>query len=203
MSALVDLVQSLLDSGGESQNLDYKRRIAWPTADYLKWGLVQDVLAFSNTKDGGHILIGVEDSTGKVLGLTKDEAASWDQSKVYEAVKAHSSPVPTFLIQRAQMPDGSRLVLITVSEFLEVPHICSAGVRVGNDEILREGGIYVRTEGAQSKLISDVQETTELFDRARRKHPEYLDLLERVEEQRSVVTDEYASQIEMDRKDFK
>lgn len=201
MSALIDLVQSLIDRGGESQDLDYKGPIPWPPAPVVKWGLVQDLMALSNTKDGGHILLGIEDRTGKVRGFSEGQAASWDQSKVYEVVKAHSSPVPRFLIQRVAHPAGI-LVLITVGEFSEVPHICSSGVSVGKDEILRPGGIYIRTLGAQSKLVSDVEEITELFDRARRKHPEFLDLLERIEEQKSKVTDAYAEQIALDRQGF-
>ena len=51
---------------GESRNIEYKREVPGNSAKYMK-----TVVAFANGK-GGKIIFGVEDQTGKIVGMDRD-----------------------------------------------------------------------------------------------------------------------------------
>jgi predicted HTH transcriptional regulator len=74
-----ELVGELMDRGGESRDLDFKGPMS-PTWLGAKWGLVKDILAFANTPGGGHLLIGVEDVTGRLIGMSDGDRRTWDRS---------------------------------------------------------------------------------------------------------------------------
>lgn len=72
----VERVHELIRLGNENRNLDYKGAFPWDKASNdEKCAIAKDVLAFSNTRDGGMILIGVNDKSGVLEGLTEEQFA--------------------------------------------------------------------------------------------------------------------------------
>jgi predicted HTH transcriptional regulator len=200
MSDLGELVRELMDRGGESRDLDFKGPMTWPpTWLGAKWGLVKDILAFANTPGGGHLLIGVEDVTGRLIGLSDGDRRTWDQSAVHQAVESHASPPPDFTVRGQEVEPGKWVVLVSVREFVEVFHICSEGVEVNGKEILRRGGIYIRTVGAESVLMDDVEQVRDLVGRAVARSPEYAAAVAKIQAAPPMVTQAYDDALAGDR----
>jgi len=78
-------------TSGETDELECKREV-----DVKKLlPVVRAIAGMANNK-GGIILLGVEDKSGKVVGLANDEFAKLDLVKLTLAVKAHLQPTPSF-----------------------------------------------------------------------------------------------------------
>ena len=86
----------------ESDELDYKAHQSWNTMTRAaKAKIVRHLAAFANTR-GGYLVIGVgEDSSGYpgvLQGLSDEESASFDPSKVGAFVKNYIEPPIDFNI---------------------------------------------------------------------------------------------------------
>jgi predicted HTH transcriptional regulator len=161
------LVRDLLAQGSESY-VDYKTAMAAP-ADKRGWAkLAKHVIGLSNRKDGGFLLIGVEDGTLRSIGLTPEQVASWDAAKVNAALAPYAVPRPVVQVIRGAMPDGKILVAVRVVPFEEQPLVCTRSVpgERGNGPILRHGALYIRTEATETREVSTEAEMRELLGRA-------------------------------------
>jgi hypothetical protein len=163
-----ELILELIRQGNENRNVDYKGAFSWDTAtNDLKYEIVKDILAFANTRDGGKILIGVEDKTGAIEGLSKEQSASFDQTRVNDFVQKYTSPLHTSRVHRRTV-NGHRLVVIDVPEFVEVPILCAKDAHSSSNpgrQILKKAALYKRTDKATSEGIADADEMRELLNR--------------------------------------
>src|SRR6185312_7244085 len=146
-------IRQLIALGNENRNLDYKAPFSWATSGKdEKYGIIKDVLAFSNTRDGGVILVGVDDKTGQHIGLSAEEAASFDQTKFNDFVHVYTDPRHTCNVYR-RILDGKNIVAIEIPEFKDVPILCKQ-VAVSpadpNKILLRKAALYIRTDKASS-----------------------------------------------------
>lgn len=114
-------IRELIHLGNENRNLDYKGAFSWDqaSADH-KCEITKDILAFSNTRDGGFILIGVNDKSGVVEGLTEEQYASFDQTTFNVFIQKYTDPRFTVNVHR-MMVDGKRIVVIDIPEFPDIP----------------------------------------------------------------------------------
>jgi predicted HTH transcriptional regulator len=62
--------------------VDYKSAKPAPRDARQRAELAKHVIGLSNRKDGGYLLIGVQDSTLVPVGLTEAQVASWDAAGV-------------------------------------------------------------------------------------------------------------------------
>lgn len=74
---------------GETDEIECKREV-----DIKKLAPVVRAIAGMANNKGGMILLGVEDKSGKVVGLANDDFARLDLVKLTLAVKAHLQPTP-------------------------------------------------------------------------------------------------------------
>ena len=74
----------MLERQAESRGLDYKAPMSFGPGNREKAKIIKCLMAFANTQDGGSILVGVSEASGKFVssGLTDRQADSFDQSKV-------------------------------------------------------------------------------------------------------------------------
>ncbi len=177
MASCRELIEEFISQGGErgalSGNLDYKAAISWPkkgTDERAK--LIRHMIAFANSRDGGYLLIGVDDKTKKPIGLTGQQLASWDVSSVVESLDPYAGPVPVLDICQADLPSGEVLVLVRIAPFSEQPVVClrdhietGVGTRPRRT-LLRKGALYVRTTGASTTEANTEPLLRELLDRA-------------------------------------
>jgi predicted HTH transcriptional regulator len=149
--------QELLEiiSGGESSKVQFKERL--PHQDTL----AHEMIAFSNSK-GGIIIIGVNDKTGAINGLSFGEIQQINQLLVNIASQKVYPPV--YLTTETVMVNDNRLITVSVEEGLSKPYKDSNGIIyikngadkrkvTSNDEIARLLG--------SRNLLAD---ETEIFD---------------------------------------
>ena len=163
-----ELILELIRQGNENRNLDYKGAFSWDTAtNDVKWEIVKDILAFANTRDGGKILIGVEDKTGAIVGLSEEQSASFDQTRFNDFVHKYTDPLHTSRVHRRTVA-GQRVVVVDVPEFVEVPILCAKDAHSSSNpsrQILKKAALYKRTDKATSEGIADADEMRELLNR--------------------------------------
>jgi hypothetical protein len=160
-------------SSGESDFVDAKGPMTWDGAD-ASASLSKDIAAFGNSRDGGVIVIGkseAKDGSFSYDGVTPDQAASFDTTKVGQWVNSRFAPSVRLACHQANL-DGSNFVVIIVQEFHDVPSLCIRSFQETNNpknHLLREGTIYVRNQNAESKPIKTVDELRTVIGLATRK----------------------------------
>jgi predicted HTH transcriptional regulator len=168
------LIRELLAQGSESR-VDYKSARSAPS-DARGWAkLAKHVIGLSNRKDGGYLLIGVEDGTLQPVGLTDDQVATWDAARVNTQLAQHAAPRPGVQVIRGSLEDGKVLLAVRVAAFEEQPLVCTKTVTSEQGRpIIREGALYIRTEGTETREVSTEAEMRELLSRAYVKRAERL-----------------------------
>jgi|SRR3989339_1284635 len=168
----------LLFRGSETRGFDYKKAESW---DSCKFGLVKDILAMSNTQDGGTIVLGVSqnDVTGQFeyLGFQDDEQLKdYDVTKVSDFTNTFANPEVNIEIF-ADEYENKKYIFIIVKEFKNIPIICKKNS--SNNSELKNGCVYIRTDSAKSipitsQGIESVTEMRKLLDLAITKQKEEL-----------------------------
>lgn len=164
---LPDLLAQLIEAGRESVRLEYKA--SWPWTDQKgQEVLIRSILAMSNTKDGGYILIGVEHKhdTPTPAGVTVDHLASYSEEPIKDIVSHFADPYVDFSIDKVPFRD-KQFVLITVRELEELPVICKKNGRTEQGG-LKVGTIFIRTKDRRpsSAAVQNQAQMRELLELA-------------------------------------
>jgi len=149
-------LESLLEGAEESDTLEFKQAMSWD-----RNSLVRDILALSNTVDGGHIIIGIEDETLVRQGLNEDQVASFNIETMRDGVRKYADPLVEFRCDIVEDSDGRSFAVIEVNTFSELPVICARG---GDD--VNEGDIYFRSRRGrpQSSRVSSSSDMREIIE---------------------------------------
>jgi len=126
-------------SKGETSTVQFKLNVS------NEQSIAQEMVAFSNAK-GGTILIGVDDKTWKIEGLTDDDIRRLSNLLVNTASE-HIKP-PLFIETETVIEDGKKIIMVTVPEGNSKPYKDKDGIIflkngankrkvVNNEEILR------------------------------------------------------------------
>jgi len=125
--------------------------------------ITKTILAMSNTRDGGVIIIGMKEGQNKQyepLGLSKTEADSFNHDDMSAYVRDYADPYVNFTVQRIEC-NRKLFVCIQVKEFDEIPVICK---KDGQD--LKKGAIYVRSrtknESAEASTQAEMRDLMEI-----------------------------------------
>lgn len=143
--------------------------------------VVRAVLGMANRRDGGQVIIGVDearrdDGPGTVLnavGLSAAEFKGWDQDAVLSILDSYADPFVELDIEPVEH-DGKHFIVLRVREFDEFPVLCKKQYvkQKGrkDDVVLRQGGCYVRRRGkVETSEIPTHVEMRELLDLATEK----------------------------------
>jgi schlafen family protein len=195
-----------LDLRGETKHLDYKGPGAW---EELKTSLVKHIIAMSNIRDGGRIVVGVQETPDtKVLdpvGLTDAQLASFDTTDVGRYVNNFVRGSVTTHVQKQEI-EGKPIVILEVREFERHPNICARQCPK-SPPTFHEGQILIRSDNAESRAIRTAEEMQELLRLAMSKTSEALlrDMKRIIEggAPASVPLDAYAGTIEEWRSEVK
>lgn len=103
--------------------------------------VVKAILGMANRRDGGSVIIGVEDDLGTLnpVGLTSTQVDTWGYDALADQVARYADPGVSFDVE-VKSYDGGQYVVIEVEEFNDIPVLCK---RAFND-VLRDGACYVR-----------------------------------------------------------
>jgi hypothetical protein len=163
-SKLSGMEWKLLITRGETMNFDLKQAMAWE--DPERAGLAEDIVAMANVQNGGILLIGVaegDDGAARIDGLTPEQAASFDLTKVCDYVAGYFQPPVHIRIERPVL-DGKQLVAIIVETFDATPIICikdgpeKRGGASRGKRVFYAGNLIVRTPAAKSEAIRTAED---------------------------------------------
>ena len=110
---------SELIGNGETTKVQFKRDVNNAIS------ISQEMVAFSNTK-GGTILIGVDDKTGEIIGLSFQDIQRINNLLSTAAQDHVKSPV--FISTETVNVDGNRVIVVSVPEGSDKPHTDKDGV---------------------------------------------------------------------------
>jgi hypothetical protein len=163
--SIKERVNAALSLLAEGRSVEFKGPEKW---EALSSGLAKDILAMSNIRDGGIIIIGIE-KTGKILGLSKEQLETYDTDVMIDFINKYASPSITLDIVTHKYRTENiteniserTLLIIQIHEFEELPIIC----KKGNSDELKQAGIYFRPIGKpESRLIREGSEMGELLE---------------------------------------
>jgi predicted HTH transcriptional regulator len=129
--------------------------------------VVRAVLGMANRRDGGRVIVGVEESGNALIprGLESDDLATWEQESVTGALAAYADPYVEVHTEFLEYT-GNKFVIIAVEEFREVPVLCKKAF----EPTLRDGACYVRRRGRiETSEIPTQAEMRELLELATEK----------------------------------
>ncbi len=150
-------LEELLEGQTETQSLEFKGSCAWEARTFAK-----DILAMANVRDGGWIVVGVEDGTYKRQGLSEVQIRTFDQETMQDQMAEYADPFVSIQVFTPDDKEGRHYVVIKVRPFDDVPVICK---KDGLD--LQQGAVYYRgksrrPESARIRNSYDVRDLIEL-----------------------------------------
>lgn len=120
--------------------------------------VIRAVLALSNTINGGHIIIGVDDNTMEAMtpGLTEEQYGAWTaDEQPHDLVTRCIDPPVSLQIKGFTLRAGTKVAVIEVPGITGEPHFCTRDLNDPSDGkkvILRQGALYVRSIGKPESI---------------------------------------------------
>ncbi len=119
--------------------------------DYLRAKVARAVMGMTNRRDGGIVIIGVEERGGVLnpVGLSQNDVGSWrNNDRVIDALASYMNPPAIFDLSIREFQE-KKFVVLEVHEFADIPTICKKQYQrdhqSGHHEVvLREGACYTR-----------------------------------------------------------
>jgi predicted HTH transcriptional regulator len=154
----------------EPRGLEFKG--ARPRTDRLFFArVVRACLGMANLRDGGRVIIGVDERDGVLdpVGLSDADLASWRYDDVAAGLATYADPMVSFDVY-VHEHQSKRFVVLEIHEFEELPVLCKTTYQERpptQQVILREGACYVRRRGKpETSEIPTQAEMRELLDLA-------------------------------------
>lgn len=127
-----DELRSFIRHGSEERNLEYKQSMDWgDPATRAK--ITKGVLAMANIRDGGVIVVGVEDGTWTPVGLPPAMRDSLNQDQVMAHVAEFADPNVELTVSHVKDDTGQDyedFVVIQVRQFEGTPGDMQEGHRL-------------------------------------------------------------------------
>ena len=153
----------------EQRGVEFKNARARNDTNFPE--VAKAVLGMTNRRDGGWILIGVEDRTRNIEGLSDEQVASWENpDPVREKLRQYADPdvwVDVEIVELDVNGKTRQCGVIRVREFEAVPVLCRKPATVRGDEVLRMGACYVRSrQMPATTVVADHAAFRELLELA-------------------------------------
>jgi len=153
-----DLAIKELIGKGETARVEFKEAACWDARnnrkdDGMRNQVIQEVDAFLNSREGGVVLIGVEDGSGKVLGLA-------DDYKAVNPQKQNRDGYQLFLLDilRNNLVSNCSPVYTISFGMLQGKDVCKNEVLPATEPVYIKGGDFYIREGNRKRRLSP-QET--------------------------------------------
>ena len=131
----------ILALGYETRGIEFKSP-GLRTTRRLFAQVVKAALGMTNRRNGGMVVIGVEDNNGVLnpVGLSSNELVTWNNDDIADGLARYADPSVNFELEVKEY-NSSSYVILHVSEFVDIPVLCKRAF----GDVLRDGPCYVRT----------------------------------------------------------
>ncbi|MEK7552142.1 MAG: ATP-binding protein [Patescibacteria group bacterium] len=140
----IDNFKRIIESGKESISLEFKESESWDSS--LKNKLTKFILAATNTREGGNLIVGI-DNSGKLVGVKAEHLTSYKEDVIKDYVSRYADPYANFSVDIVEH-ESKNYVVFTVREFSEMPVICKK-----EGDGFRKGAIYIRTRNRRPETV--------------------------------------------------
>jgi hypothetical protein len=134
--------------------------------DHMVAKVAHAALGLGNLRDGGHIVIGIDDTTIASLlpGLTNEQLASWvAHDDLARKLANYADPPLQFNVGSLELSTGAKVAVIEVFEFTDVPHFCARDY----GQVLERGALYTRPRRVpETSVVSSAVEMREVVELA-------------------------------------
>jgi predicted HTH transcriptional regulator len=134
-------LEQRLEAGQETQSFEVKASMPWNVKS-----LAKHILAMANIRDGGMILIGVDDKTFAREGTTAAVRDTYSIDIMRDQMAQYADPHVDFSVTFPVDRDGRTYVAIHVASFRRVPVICRR-----DSEGTLAGAIYYRSSNRRAE----------------------------------------------------
>lgn len=159
--------KELLEHPAESKDVDYKSAVKFESGTDFAAKLVKHILVFANS-GVGYIVIGYKEQTDGSLApdpaITDEIVASYEVTRLCQYVE-------TYLVGQDRIgikiykEEFARIKypIIKITGFQEYPFFCTEDYNSPEtgEAILKEGRVYIRTEGARTLVAATVKASPE------------------------------------------
>jgi predicted HTH transcriptional regulator len=154
----IEELESKLEGGIETTSLDVKCACDWSVDS-----LAKDILAMSNLKDGGYIIIGVEDNTFNRQGITPEQKETYNIDIMRDQMAPYADPYVNFTVEYLKDENSKEYAVIKVLPFEEIPVICKKDSRD-----TKKGAIYYRNKDTRvnSGSVSNSYDMRDIIETA-------------------------------------
>ena len=158
-------IEEILQSGHELRAFEVKGP-GDRTEAHLFAKVTRAALSLANHRDGGHIIIGIDDkqATAMLPGLAEEQLTSWlSYDDLSRKLATYADPPLRFEVAARALASKVKVAVLEVFQFDDIPILC------GRDYpgVLRRGACYVRSQRVpESAEIPTAAEMRELLDLA-------------------------------------
>jgi len=153
-------IEQLLEAGTETQRIDFKESCGWDVKSFAK-----DILAFSNIRDGGYIIVGVKETLQgfEREGILEEHKDTYVFDVMKDQMTSFADPCVNFRVDFPKDKGGIQYVVIYIHEFEEIPIICKR-----NSEDTKRSAVYFRNRDRrwESASVSNSYDMRDIIDRA-------------------------------------
>jgi predicted HTH transcriptional regulator len=155
-----DQLEEILETGAETQSVEFKDSCVWDLS------IVKDILAMANVRQGGVIIIGLEEikepegTRYSRKGVSPECRKTYEVDRMKDQVSNFADPFVAFTVDFPRDRDGKEYVTIEVSSFEEIPVVCK---KDGKD--LYNGKLYYRNRNrrVESAPVSNATDMREII----------------------------------------
>ena len=155
----------LVAFGEQTRNVELKRSMSW-TDTSTKAKITKVILALSNIRDGGYLVLGFSQKgeTFVPTGVAESDLSSFNYDHVRSHVAEYADPYVEFSMEIVKDAEQNRsFIVFAVKEFAEIPLICAKN----GLENLEEGAVYTRSRRMpESVKVPTQSEMREIIDMA-------------------------------------
>ena len=165
-------LELIIEAGFESRSVEFKQAGSWDDSQ-LRAKITRGVISLANTRDGGVLVVGMKEVSGKpgfhaVDSLSDTQKATFDPDVVVPAINAYVAPYISLTVLHHTTKSGADIVAFSVGEFRDYPVVCTKEI-AGADPtkpMVRRGAILVRSlrtiETTEILSYDDLRELIEL-----------------------------------------
>lgn len=137
-------LEASLALGREARSIEIKGPGSLSDKAYVAT-VARAVLAMSNTRDGGLVVLGIDDTTiAQMTPGLGEHLEQWSANDdVNDALARYCDPPVSFDLDVVALSSGCSVVVLSVHEFDREPHLCKKDY----PDKLQDGAVYVRPRG--------------------------------------------------------